>query len=177
MSPRREVRLPVAPPCQPVGSLAPIEHATVTCVFCPRVLRLKAQPEELLGRLDDWTYVDMDGNWVIDSTPPLLREDPAAWWSQLFDRSPELYSTLKARFDLVGNPFVHHHVPGEYTDPEWGEQQKLRTPTCCNVPMYAGVRGWYCRHTRALFPYVAETEVAYADVMSEVRRLWQERPS
>lgn len=123
------------------------------CSTCPAILWPREVIREMRGRLDDWVWVDEEGRTTVDHRPELLRKDPKAWWDQLAAMDIGMYSNMKARFELVGNPFWHHHTPGGYVDPEAGVRNALITPVCCEQPMYAGFEGWYCRVTKQLFYY------------------------
>lgn len=150
---RAKMTVTPVPECEPIGELATPEISARSCRFCPAILTPKARTPTCLGKLDDWIYVDREGRAGVDNSPELLKTDPKRWWDELAKNDIWSYSTLKVRFDLVGNPFWHFHSPGECLDPAIPERQKLLTPTCCDAPMYAGVEGWHCRLTRQRFPY------------------------
>jgi len=139
------------PRCTPAGDLGRPRLEPYYCSTCPAVLW--PQGKLLRGRLDDWAWVDEQGQETVDNRPELLKADPKAWWDQLARVDVGAYSNMKARFELVGNPFWHHHTPSRYVDPEAGARNALSTPVCCERPMYAGFEGWYCRDTKQLFYY------------------------
>lgn len=130
--------------CNPEGALTPWVHGLRSWCRCGEELH----HERTSPTINDWTMVDSQGRSHIDQAPEGLREDPKRWWAELFEASPQRYSTLRAAVDLGHHSWFHIHRAEVYAI-----GPVPLGPTCHGRPMRASPDGWECREMRTLYQY------------------------
>lgn len=148
--------VPEPAPCAPVGSLADPRLPRDRCASGH--LYVCKCGEQLIHQWnaagDDWYSVDELGRTYVDNSPEGF--GTAEWWDNLAKTNIGAYSSLKVRMDLVGNPFIHHHL----SESCWLQDHpvKVAVPECCGSPMRLLRAGWSCRKSSSFFPFTARTQ-------------------
>jgi hypothetical protein len=139
--------------CAPDGDMTPWPTEAYHCAddACTAILR----PRKAGPALNDWIYVDENGNHSRYDGPPLLRTDPKRWWDGLAaamhagdDRAGNLYSLMTMGGDFSGRRWEHIHRAGE----RMSARPDRDPPFCCTQPMWASPAGWVCRRSGHVFP-------------------------
>lgn len=129
--------------CVPTGPLTSFHDLPSVC-RCGALLRTV----RMAPTVNDWHEVDDQGRVHIDEAPEGLREDPKRWWAELFERSPQAYSTLKAAVAFGHHSWFHIHRADRHA-----LGPTPLPPFCHGSPMWASPDGWQCRVMRRLFAY------------------------
>ncbi len=111
--------------------------------------------------ISDWVEVADDGSLFGQARPP-QGENVYEYLTWLCEQAKAgsmpaacAYSTLKARVDLMGDPFSHRHLVQSKQCGEPGcVERRPEPPWCCAQPMWLTGVGWRCRVTHQEFPFV-----------------------